>query len=185
MERWMPVVGMESEYEVSDLGRVRSVSRTVQTGSYERTAGGKIMNQFLTGKYPSVMLSKAGKKSNQLVHLLVLEAFVGPRPVGCKAMRRPGSDPLDCSLQNLRWAEHEQFNKRADPSEDEIQRSCEAIRATLSDAELEHRWQGPARRGVTIPVYSMREISEDLDSMLNSINKADQYDTRTGSTVRD
>jgi len=53
--------------------------------------------------YQHVHLTKDGKKKNPGVHVLVLEAFVGPRPdehfVGC----HNDGDPSNNRLENLRW----------------------------------------------------------------------------------
>lgn len=46
--------------------------------------------------------------SQKLVHVLVLEAFVGPRPEGMIARHFPDPDPTNNSVTNLRWGTHEQ-----------------------------------------------------------------------------
>lgn len=38
------------------------------------------------------------------VALLVLRAWVGPRPIGCEAFHYPDVSPGNCRLDNLRWA---------------------------------------------------------------------------------
>lgn len=54
--------------------------------------------------YPVVSLSKDGRGSQHRVQVLVLEAFVGPRPAGMLACHSKGR--WDCSLSNLRWDTH-------------------------------------------------------------------------------
>jgi DNA invertase Pin-like site-specific DNA recombinase len=74
-EQWLPVVGYEAFYEVSNLGRVRSVG----TGQGRRT--GKILNQWRSGHgYMLVDLQVDLKAKSKLAHCLVAEAFLGPRP---------------------------------------------------------------------------------------------------------
>lgn len=90
-ELWRPVVGYEGTYEVSDAGRVRRVGGRV----LKRTGRGK-------NRYPSVNLSVAGVARCRFVHLLVIEAFVGPRPLGMQA-RHLNGDRNDPRLVNLRW----------------------------------------------------------------------------------
>lgn len=85
-ERWKPVVGWEGFYEVSDWGRVR-----------------RIVGQHRSGGYPAVTLSIPGRPTKRIrVHLLVLEAFKGPRPYRCEALH--GNDiAYDIRAVNLRW----------------------------------------------------------------------------------
>lgn len=76
-EEWLPVVGHEGFYSVSSFGRVR------RDAPARNSYAGRILtlNAHRRG-YPVVSLSSAGKSANRLVHQLVLEAFVGPRPEG-------------------------------------------------------------------------------------------------------
>lgn len=68
-EIWKPVRGFESLYEVSNLGRVKSLPRT--------TTQGGIMNPHTNSHngYVYASLSKNGKRKNIRVHKLVIEAF--------------------------------------------------------------------------------------------------------------
>lgn len=94
-ERWLPIEG-HPDYEVSDLGRVRSW----KNGKWGRRAAPRLLVQSLTANgYLRVNLD-AGVR---LIHHLVLEAFVGLRPEGTECAHSSG-DPLDNHLSNLRWA---------------------------------------------------------------------------------
>lgn len=109
-ERWLPVVGFEGLYEVSDMGRVRSLDRVLP---YERVDqySGRVLQidrrrrgQLLQpGRKPSGHVSVAlGRGQSRDVHVLVLEAFVGPCPEGKEALH--GNDVgNDNRLANLRW----------------------------------------------------------------------------------
>jgi hypothetical protein len=58
------------------------------------------------GGYKAVVLtSKDGERKAKLVHVVVLEAFVGPRPAGMECCHNNG-DPADNRLENLRWDTH-------------------------------------------------------------------------------
>jgi len=111
-ERWRPVVGFEELYEVSSLGRVRSVPRWVNTkGGAQRRVRSRIMRLNHSNKmgYPRVCLHRgAGKKTMALVHTLVLEAFVGPRPRGRIARHFPDRTPANVRADNLSWATYEE-----------------------------------------------------------------------------
>lgn len=96
-ERWLPVVGYEGLYEVSDLGRVRSVRRLGTDGRVLR------LNSRNDFGHLAVSLSKKNKRSTQHVHTMVLTAFVGPCPEGKEACHYPDRDPANNCLINLRW----------------------------------------------------------------------------------
>lgn len=96
VEHWKPVVGYEGLYEVSDLGRVRSLYN-------KRTRlGGGILCQGWCKSYPMVSLRKNKKSRTHTVHPLVLTAFVGPRPDGLQGCHNNG-EATDNRLKNLRW----------------------------------------------------------------------------------
>ena len=105
-ERWLPVSGWEGYYEVSDYGRVRSVERVLNRSNGRKyTVRQQVMATFREPKnHIVVTLNRDGKKSgvNRLVHQLVLEAFVGPRPDGLVACHRD-DDPDNNHVSNLRW----------------------------------------------------------------------------------
>lgn len=109
-EVWRPVVGFEGSYEVSSLGRVRSIDRHVPNGpgrmQYWR---GRVLKASPTNrgagrapKYLNVALRLAGKSYHVQVHHLVLEAFVGPRPPGLECLHA-NDIGTDNRVENLRW----------------------------------------------------------------------------------
>lgn len=105
-EQWRPVVGYEGHYEVSDHGRVRSLDRFVDTASGRRQyVAGRVIQPWTAnrGGHTAVKLSRFGQKRAALMHVLVLEAFVGPRPTGMDGCHNDGN-PRNNHLSNLRWA---------------------------------------------------------------------------------
>lgn len=109
MENWLSVVGYEGFYEVSDEGRVRSLDRVVMSSNRHnpnlspRRYPGKLLTPIVTGNgdYLGVTLSRRGY-TRKLIHHLVLEAFVGPRPDGSFGLHHD-DDPSNNRLSNLRW----------------------------------------------------------------------------------
>jgi hypothetical protein len=107
-ERWLPVVGWEGYYEVSDMGRVRSVDRTIirsgrQSGDGRWFYRGKVLSPGINRLgYPLVALSRSSNITSKKVHRLVLEAFVGPCPDGMEACHNDGVRS-NAKLTNLRW----------------------------------------------------------------------------------
>ena len=74
-EEWRPLAC--GYYEVSSFGRIR---RSV---AGNRTKVGRILKQQTSNKYNHVMLSLGHRRTKQFfVHVLVAEAFFGPKPTG-------------------------------------------------------------------------------------------------------
>ena len=107
MEQWRPVLGYESSYEVSSLGRVRSLPRVIvrRNGRPIPVKGG-IRKLVRSANSLRVTL---GKSDVRLVHHLVLEAFVGPRPEGAIGLHW-NDDPTDNRVENLRWGTYSDNN---------------------------------------------------------------------------
>lgn len=101
-ERWLPVVGWEGLYEVSDKARVRSTKRTVERGRGTMRIQPKILKTSVSHGYQVVGLWRRNRQKLSRVHRLMLEAFVGPCPDGMEACHGNG-DRSDNRLDNLRW----------------------------------------------------------------------------------
>ena len=92
-DSWKPVAE-HPNYDVSDIGRVRSRRR--------RSASGGILAQAVVSGYARVSLQKGYGRVHLLVHRLVLEAHVGRCPKGLEAAHLNGNR-LDNTLPNLCW----------------------------------------------------------------------------------
>lgn len=104
MERWKRVLGYPS-YEVSDLGRVRSIGAQRRKGQPGRVHSGRVLVQTrMTNGYFCVALCHAGKQKTAMVHILVLTAFAGSRPAGAQARHYPDPNKANNRLDNLSWA---------------------------------------------------------------------------------
>lgn len=94
-EEWRMVAGYDGEYDISNLGQVRSWKRSEP----------HILRPALNGRgrYPRVCLRHKGKARSVLVHVMVLEAFAGPRPDGMQAAHLDGNSSNNV-VSNLQWA---------------------------------------------------------------------------------
>ena len=118
MERWKWVVGYEGLYEVSDLGRVRSVDRVVKhyRGGPKKLAG-KILRFGPSGRAGHLMVSlcKEGVQRKGHIHRLVAVAWIGPCPEGCEVRHGPNG-VADNSVSNLSYGTRSEnhLDKRRD-----------------------------------------------------------------------
>jgi hypothetical protein len=118
-EEWRPVVGWEGLYEVSSLGRVRSLDRFVSskprrdgTSSARLRYGQQLALCDGAGGYLIVGLSRDGTVKTFYVHQLVCEAWHGTRPEGHQAAHGD-SNRRNNRPGNLRWAtRRENFDDR-------------------------------------------------------------------------
>jgi hypothetical protein len=100
-ETWRSVVDYEGLYEVSDLGRVRSIRFRNRVANRPRTEP-KLLSIRQASGYSIVQLCKDNRTATKLVHRLVLEAFVGPAPSGFAGAHQNGCR-TDNRLSNLSW----------------------------------------------------------------------------------
>lgn len=92
-EDWRPVVGWERYYRVSSLGRVYSLHQT----------GRLCIGMPMEGGYRVVKLRDKARRGHVAIHVMVLEAFVGPRPSPAHEGCHNNGIGADSRLSNLRW----------------------------------------------------------------------------------
>lgn len=80
IEEWRQVVGYEGLYEVSSLGRVKSLERIVLFKNGKKKKFPTMILKNYNCPYPRVRLNKEGVGSNNYVHVLLCAAFIGKRP---------------------------------------------------------------------------------------------------------
>lgn len=104
-EEWKPVVGFEDWYDVSSHGAVR----TWHNNRWGRAKSPRLVSQatHADGR-KAVFLTHpdAEKGTNFKVHVLVMAAFVGPRPEGHEICHNDGN-PANNVVSNLRYDTHQ------------------------------------------------------------------------------
>lgn len=100
-EIWKDIPGYEGMYQVSDLGRVKSVSRKDARGRNRKER--ILQNNPNASGHHQVKLYKDGNTKYPYVHRMVLEAFVGPPPKEKPNALHCDDDPSNNKLENLRW----------------------------------------------------------------------------------
>lgn len=100
-EQWQDIPVYTKRYQASNLGRIRSLNRSVSQSRRRgvRKVKGQILTSISTSNgYLVVFIDKRAKR----IHRLVLEAFVGPCPKGQES-RHLDSDRQNNCLDNLCW----------------------------------------------------------------------------------
>lgn len=130
VEEWRPVVGYEGLYEVSNLGRVRSLPKY----NSHKT---KIMHPTVNKKQGrlSVMLCLDSKSRKRIyVHRLVAMAFVeNPRPDIYTEINHKDENPLNNNADNLEWCDR-WYNMHYNNLHDRISKpNCKRVVGTAPD----------------------------------------------------
>ena len=104
IEVWKPIYGYTGFYEVSNLGRIKRLSRRIKHKDGKVVSLKERINKINTvkNKRRIVSLWKNGKKKSFTISSLVLRAFVGPRPKGFHCCHNNGK-LYDDRLDNLRY----------------------------------------------------------------------------------
>jgi hypothetical protein len=107
LEVWKDIVGYEDYYQVSTLGRVRSMNRlldkpNILTGG-DTIRKGKLLKQQDHFGYLLVNLCVHNKRRLCRVHRLVAEAFI-PNPDGKPQINHKNGNKKDNRVYNLEWA---------------------------------------------------------------------------------
>lgn len=109
-EVWKPIDGYEGLYEVSNLGRVRSLEFRNNQTAFSRT---KIMRATDNGHgYLIVGLSEGSRRKNHYVHRLVAKAFV-PNPDNLPVIDHIDHDRSNNVATNLQWLTQKQNVQRS------------------------------------------------------------------------
>jgi hypothetical protein len=120
IEQWLAVVGYEGSYEVSNFGRVRSYKRGRRLILRERPRNG----------YLAVVLYTRGVPKTESINILVLQAFVGPKPDGEECLHLD-----DCKihnhLDNLKWGTHAENIAMRNHAKGEKQGSSKLTKASI------------------------------------------------------
>lgn len=99
-EVWKPVVGYEGLYEVSNLGRVKSLPKY----NYKTERIMKLNRNKRDGRY-SVILCKSPTEHKRIhIHRIVAQAFV-ENPKGYDEINHIDENPANNNASNLEWCD--------------------------------------------------------------------------------
>ena len=111
MEIWKDIKGYEGHYQVSNLGRVKSLDikyyTNLKQGRTECVRKGMILKNQQGPKYLQVGL----KRKTHTIHKLVMMAFIGDKPDGL-VIDHKDNNPLNNNLDNLAYTTYQINNTK-------------------------------------------------------------------------
>jgi hypothetical protein len=108
IEIWKPVVGYEGLYEISSMGRLKSLSKRWFSGTgRECFHDGMIMSLTKSPEgYPQARLRKNKIAITHRIHRLVADAFI-LNPLQYRCVNHIDSNRENNAVENLEWATHQ------------------------------------------------------------------------------
>jgi hypothetical protein len=114
MEEWRDIAWYEGLYQVSNLGRVKSLPREVECKpGHTKRLKGKILSQGTnTSGYRYLLLSLFGHRSPFMVHRLVAIAFL-QNPDNKPEVNHKDLDKTNNKVSNLEWSTRKENSDHA------------------------------------------------------------------------
>lgn len=127
IEEWRDVVGFEGLYQVSNLGRVKSLPRKVPFGvAYRITEETILKPHQMRHGYMSVGLKVHNKPKYMTVHRLVAMAFI-PNPDKLPHINHKDEDKTNNCVDNLEWCTAKYNNNFGTKKERQVQKRSKEV----------------------------------------------------------
>lgn len=112
-EIWKPIKEYEGFYEVSNLGRVRSLDRNVKSkaslSGYSKVKGRILRQGIASNNYCMVALYNDKVQNCRTVHSLIAGAFI-PNPNSLPCVNHINGIKTDNRIENLEWVTYSENN---------------------------------------------------------------------------
>lgn len=176
-EVWKDISGYEGYYQVSNMGRVKSLPKLKGVGYITKC---KIMNcGCLTNGYPAVNLKKDGLKMKRArIHRLVALAFI-PQIEGKYFIDHINGIKVDNEVDNLRWCTHKENDgfplSRHNRSKGAKLKFENPIHRERMRIVGEKAWNDPKRREAFYKMINDPKIREKIRQTQNSEEYIERY----------
>ena len=147
-EEWRPIKGYEGLYEVSNFGRVKSLSRKVRAGKNKiRTVNERILKPYKS-KFGYLVVKSSPKNGSKhfAIHRIVAQAFI-PNPNNYPDVNHKDERKDNNIVSNLEWCNH----------------SYNALYGTCQQRLLKHK-----QKAVEMVDTKTNEVVRVFDSMKNA-----------------
>lgn len=177
-ENWKDVVGYEGSYQVSNLGRVKSLFKKPSSGRGNYSRPEIIMKlRYTTDGYKHVLLYKNSKGKRCRVHRLVAETFI-PNPDNKPEVHHINHIRDDNRVENLEWVtpieqmdDHWYRRLYSDDNKGENNAGARATRKSIVINDVEYVSQSEARRVLGISNSQLRRAIQNNQTSFKSKGK--------------
>ena len=139
-EEWRDVAGYEGRYQVSSMGRVKSLERKVPKRNGERTVKERFLKPSDDGRgYLRVDLYAGGKRKRFKVHRLVCQAF-HDNPDNKSDVNHINENKTDNRACNLEWCTCKQNINHGTHNERMAKTKSKPVGQYTRDGELVKIW---------------------------------------------
>lgn len=146
-EIWKDIEGYEGKYQVSNLGRVKSLGRVIERrGQAPKITSDKILSTRLLKGYPTVRLNINNTSKTFSIHRLIAHAFI-PNPNNLPHIDHINTIRIDNRIENLRW----------------VSRSMNMLNETTRKKRTEY-WNQKTQSGNNAWVERRKRAVEALDA---------------------
>lgn len=151
-EEWRDIEGYEGYYQVSSLGRVRSVKRVVlKSDGIWMNCKSTILRPFIgtTANYLETQLSKDNIPKKFLIHRLVAYAFLGLTPNSSLEVNHKDGNRHNNAVQNLEVVTHQEninHSIRTKLKNDYGELHKRAVLTNAQAAEIRQKWRDGSKQ---------------------------------------